>query len=80
MDGMDDGKRMKQFRGTIKNWKQVASQTKGKTIIIGEPCEDNPFYSHDYMHTSIVVSINEDRTKVETLNSIYKLQDEKKCV
>ncbi len=69
---------MKPFRGTIKNWKQVASQTKGKTIIIGEPCSDNDFYGYDYMHTSIIVSINGDRTEAETLNSIYKLQDERK--
>ena len=69
---------MKQFRGTIKNWKQVPAYTKGETIIIGEPCRDNPFYKYESMHTSMVISINEDRTEVETLNSIYKLQDEKK--
>lgn len=69
---------MKQFQGTIKNWKQVAAHTKGETIIIGEPCKDNRFYGYESMHTSMVVSINEDRTEVETLNSIYKLQDERK--
>lgn len=69
---------MKQFQGTIKNWKQVAAHTKDKTVIIGEPCEDNRFYGYEKIRTSLVVSINEDRTEAETLNSVYKLQDERK--
>lgn len=68
----------KPFQGTIKNWKEVlVSKASGATVIIGEPEEDNRFNGYELIRTSIVVKMNKDRTEAETLNSIYKLQNEK---
>jgi hypothetical protein len=68
----------KTFQGTIRNWKEVlVSKASGATVIIGEPGEDNRFRGYDMMRTSVVVKMNKAKTKVETLNSVYKLENPK---
>ena len=69
---------MKPFGGTISNWKQVPAHKKGETVIVGVPNKDNRFFGYPMIRTSIVVSINAERTEAETLNTIYKLESETK--
>ena len=69
----------KTFRGTITNWRVAGTRVEG--YITCEADEDRGYAGFfpgrtTPIYTSTIVKISEDRSKLETENSIYSLEDE----
>lgn len=84
-------KKNKKFVGTVKNWqlhhltiskenieKVYPGQGALPMVFTGTIVEDRTGRRapNDHMRSSLIVSINKERTKIETLKSIYKMEAE----
>jgi hypothetical protein len=63
----------KRVGGLIENWSLVPFYGDAtKLVVVGTLSGDN-YWDQGPIRTSLILSINEDETEAETLNTIYKL-------
>ncbi len=64
----------KRTGGIIENWSLVPFYgDETKLVVVGTLHDDSQWGSGGPIRTSLILSINEDETEAETLNTIYKL-------
>ncbi len=64
----------KRVGGLIENWSLVPFYgDETKLVVVGTLHDDSQWGSGGPIRTSLILSINEDETEAETLNTIYKL-------
>lgn len=64
----------KRIGGLIENWSLVPFYgDESKLVVVGTLNDDSRWGTGGPIRTSLILSINEDETEAETLNSIYKL-------
>jgi hypothetical protein len=68
----------KRIGGTINNW-WINDTLFGKDspVVMGRLQDDSKWGESTLIRTSTIVSINEDETELETLNTIYKLGEKR---
>jgi hypothetical protein len=63
----------KRIGGIIENWSLVPLYSDDKTLVITGSLSGDNYWDRGPIRTSLILSINEDETEAETLNTIYKL-------
>lgn len=63
----------KRIGGTIENWRIIDYFGNSSDVIVGTVYGDDNWPDGFYLRTSLIVNISEDKTEVETLNTVYKL-------
>ena len=64
---------MKRTGGIIENWFLDQTTFPGCTVVRGQLFEDDCWREGTYIRTSQVVEIAPDFSKVETMNTVYRL-------
>lgn len=64
----------KRVGGLIENWRVIPFMNNPNSLVItGTLLNDSMWGPHGPIRTSLIVSINDDETEAETLNTIYQL-------
>ncbi|BBA65238.1 predicted ORF [Xanthomonas phage XacN1] len=63
----------KRIGGLIENWSLVPFNGDDKKLVIVGSLSGDNYWDKGPIRTSLIMSINEDETEAETLNTIYKL-------
>lgn len=64
----------KRAGGLIENWRIMPFMNNPDSLVItGTLLNDSYWGSHGPIRTSLILSINDDETEAETLNTIYQL-------
>ena len=70
----EKSREQKREGGTIENWSLVSFYgEETRMVVVGTLYGDSYWGSGGPIRTSLILSINEDETEAETLNTIYKL-------